>query len=207
MKRSLGQAIRITLLASARSFDDSNGLFFKLRGTNKLTGIRGTLTTSDAGVEDYDRRHVLIRRVLTKDRCENCSFCSEVFELVVKVMVYPQRQINHFLGLRDDLRAAAKSSQEVADVAVVLFDRERQILAGEELVLGDEAVGALPIVGHERLAFDADLVEELLACGVITATNNPGDGSPTNRVIGSPNPELMSFFWRKCHVSSSVTTT
>ena len=82
----------------------------------------------------------------------------------------------------------------MADVAVVLFDRERQILAGGELVLRDEAVVALPIIGHERLAFDADLVEELLACGVITATNNPGDGSPSNRVIGSPNPELMSFF-------------
>lgn len=82
----------------------------------------------------------------------------------------------------------------MADVAVVLFDGKRQILAGEESAFRDEPVVTLPIICDERLAFDADFVEELLACGVITATNNPGDGSPSNRVIGAPNPELMSFF-------------
>ena len=76
----------------------------------------------------------------------------------------------------------------MANVAVVLFDRDGQVFSGEELAFGDEAVVALPIVGDERLTFDADFVEELLASGVITATKNPGDGSPSNRVIGSPNP-------------------
>ena len=37
----------------------------------------------------------------------------------------------------------------MADVAVVLLDGKRQILAGEELVLGDEAVVALPILGSQ----------------------------------------------------------
>jgi len=95
----------------------------------------------------------------------------------------------------------------MSNIAVVLFDGKRQILAGEKLVFRDQTVVAFPIVGDEGLAFDADFVEEFLTCGVITATNNPGDGSPSNRVIGSPNPELMSFFSRKCHISSSVTTT
>jgi hypothetical protein len=33
-----------------------------------------------------------------------------------------------------------------------------------------------------------------LACGVITATKNPGDGSPSNGVIGSPKPQFLSLF-------------
>ena len=72
-----------------------------------------------------------------------------------------------------------------------------QVFAGEELVIRDEAVIALPIIGDERLAFDADFVEEPLACGVITATKNPGDGSPSNRVIGSPKPQFLSLFFYK----------
>ena len=76
----------------------------------------------------------------------------------------------------------------MANVAVVLFDGDGQVFAGKEPILGDEAVVTLPIVRDECFTFDADFVEELLACGVITATKNPGDGSPSNRVIGSPNP-------------------
>ena len=75
-----------------------------------------------------------------------------------------------------------------------MLDRISQILSCEELVFGDETVIPLPVVRDEGLTFDADFVEEPLACGVITATKNPGDGSPTNRVIGSPNPEFASFF-------------
>ena len=39
----------------------------------------------------------------------------------------------------------------------------RQVFADEELVIRDEAVMAVPIIGDERLAFEADFVEELLA--------------------------------------------
>ena len=125
----------------------------------------------------------------------------------MEVVVNPQRQIDHFDDLGDDLRAAAKPCEKVADVAVVLFDRDGQVFAGEELVIRDEAVIALPIIGDERLAFEADFGEELLACGVITATKNPGDNSPSNRVIGSPKPQFLSLFFTKCHISSRVTTT
>src|SRR5271169_6756453 len=51
-----------------------------------------------------------------------------------------------------------------------------QVFAVEKLVVRDEAVLALPIVGDERPAFDADFGEE--ACGCITVAKNPGDGSP-----------------------------
>ena len=112
----------------------------------------------------------------------------------MEIVVKAKRKVNHFLELGDNLGAAAEPSKEVANVAVVLLDRKRQVFAGEELVFRDEAVVAFPIVGDEGLAFDADFVEELLASGVITATKNPGNGSPSDRVIGSPNPELASFF-------------
>ena len=121
-------------------------------------------------------------KVLTKDSPENRSFFGEGVKVVVEVVVDPQRQIDHFDDLGDDLCATAEPCEKVADVAVVLFDGDGQVFAGEELVIRDEAVIALPIIGDERLAFEADFVEELLACGVITATKNPGDGSPA---IGS----------------------
>ena len=50
----------------------------------------------------------------------------------------------------------------MADVAVVLLDGEGQVLAGEELIFGDEAMETLPIVGQECMAFDADFIEKLL---------------------------------------------
>ena len=76
----------------------------------------------------------------------------------------------------------------MTNVAVVLLDGKGQILAGEELAFRDRAVIAVPIVGDERLALYADFIEEFLAGGVITATKNPGNGSPRDRVIGPPKP-------------------
>src|SRR5271156_4747578 len=130
----------------------------------------------------------LSRRVLTKDRQENCSFCGEGVEIVVEVVVDPERQIHPFHGLGDHLRAATEPREKMTNVAVVLLDGDGQVFAGEEVALRNEAVITLPIIGDEGLAFDANFVEEMFACGVITATKNPGDGSPSNRVIGSPKP-------------------
>jgi hypothetical protein len=124
----------------------------------------------------------VVMRVLTKDSLENRSFFGEGVKVVVEVVVDPQRQIDHFDDLGDDLRAAAEPCEKVADVAVVLLDGDGQVFAGEELVIRDEAVIALPIIGDERLAFEADFVEELLACGVIT---RPRTQAMVRRAIGS----------------------
>jgi hypothetical protein len=70
----------------------------------------------------------------------------------VELVVDPQRQIDHFDDLGDDLRAAAEPRWKVADVAAVLFDGDGQVFSGEKLVVRDEAVIALPIIGDERLA-------------------------------------------------------
>ena len=50
----------------------------------------------------------------------------------------------------------------MADVAIVRLDENGQVVAGEELIFGDEAMKTLPIVGQECLAFEADFIEKLL---------------------------------------------
>ena len=125
----------------------------------------------------------------------------------MKVMIDAQGQIDHLHSFGNDFGPAAEAREKMADVAVVLLDREGQVFAGEELVFRDETVKAVPVVGEEGLAREADFIEELLTGGVITATKHPGDGAASDRVIRAPNPELASLFLRKCHISSSVIMT
>ena len=121
------------------------------------------------------RRSFIFLSVLTKDSPENRGFFGEGVKVVVEVVVDPQRQIDHFDDLGDDLRAAAEPREKVADVAVVLFDRDGQVFAGEKLDFRDEAVIALPIIGDERLAFDAD----------VASSRRPRTQAMVRRAIGS----------------------
>src|SRR5215213_6644306 len=105
----------------------------------------------------------------------------------------PERRVDHVTGARGDLRPAAEASEVMADVAVVLLDREGQILAGEKLLRRNQAVEAFPVVGQEDTTRDADLVEESPAGRVITPTQLPGQGSPCHRVVGPPEPNLVFF--------------
>src|SRR5947199_9121284 len=103
----------------------------------------------------------------------------------------PERRADHVTGARGDLRAATKTGKIVADVAVVLLDREGQILASEELLRRNQPVKAFPVVGQEDTALDADLVEKSAAGRIITPTQLPGQGSPCHRVVGPPEPNLV----------------
>src|SRR5690242_3277028 len=105
----------------------------------------------------------------------------------------PERRVDHVTGARGDLGAATKTGQIVADVAVVLLDREGQILAGEELLRRNQPVKAFPVAGQEDTALDADLVEKSAAGRIITPTQLPGQGSPCHRVKGPPEPNLVFF--------------
>ena len=77
-------------------------------------------------------------------------------------MIDAQGQIDHFHGFGNDFGTAAEAREKMADVAVVLLDGESQVFAGEELVFGDETVKAVPVVGEDGLALEADFIEELL---------------------------------------------
>src|SRR5437763_5634997 len=105
----------------------------------------------------------------------------------------PERRVDHVTGARGDLRAATKTGKIVADAAVVLLDREGQILASEELLRRNQPVKALPVVGQEDTALDADLVEKSAAGRIIPPTRRPGQGSPCPRVGGPPQPNLRCF--------------
>jgi hypothetical protein len=59
---------------------------------------------------DLDRLSTV--RVLTKDSPENRSFFGEGVKVAVEVVVDPQRQIDHFDDLGDDLRAAAEGARK-----------------------------------------------------------------------------------------------
>src|SRR5436853_7298876 len=117
----------------------------------------------------------------------------------------PERRVDHVSGARGDLGTATKTGEIVADVAVVLLDREGQILASEELLRRDQPVEAFPVVGQKDTALDADLVEKSPAGRIITPTQLPGQGSPCHRVKGPPDPKLVFFPSTKCHISSICT--
>jgi len=77
---------------------------------------------------------------------------------------------------------------------MVLLNREGEVLTGRQLCGWNQAMVTGPIVGDESLALEADVVEKLLTGGVITATQHPGQGSPTVRVIRALDPKLGGFF-------------
>src|SRR3954447_13923242 len=122
------------------------------------------------------------------------------------MMQEPERRVDHVTGARGDLGAATKTGKIVADVAVVLLDREGQILAGEEVVRRNQPGEAFPVVGQENTALEADLVEQAAAGRIITPTQLPGQGSPCHRVKGPPEPNLVFFPFTKCHISAICTT-
>jgi len=65
----------------------------------------GVLGLSGEGI---DAICIVYLRVLTKDSPENRGFFGEGVKVVVEVVVDPQRQIDHFHDLGDDLRAATE---------------------------------------------------------------------------------------------------
>jgi hypothetical protein len=71
----------------------------------------------------------------------------------------------------------------VSNVAIVLLDWVGQILACEQLILGNNPVETVPMIGHEYPAFDPDFFEELSTCCIITPTQNPGKSSLLDKAI------------------------
>src|SRR5919198_2725878 len=113
-----------------------------------------------------------------------------------------ERPIDHVAGARGDFGAAAEAGEVVADVAVVLLDREGQVLADEVPLLREEPVEALPVAGQEDVALDADPVEKSSAGRIVTPTQLPGQGSPCHRIVGPPEPNLVF-----CHPRSATGVT
>ncbi len=105
------------------------------------------------------------------------------------VMIEPQAEINHPRAFRDDLGPAPKAGQEMSDVAVVTFDGNGEVLAGEQLVRRDQPMISVPVVGDEGDPRRSCLGEKPAAGCIITAAQNPGHSSPADRIIGAPEPK------------------
>jgi hypothetical protein len=69
-----------------------------------------------------------------------------------------KREIDHKGDFRDDLGAAVKAGKIVTDIAVALLNGKGQVLAGEELVFGDETMKAFPVVGQQSVTLDTDFM-------------------------------------------------
>jgi hypothetical protein len=114
--------------------------------------------------------------------------------MIMEVMMETQRKINHIDTLGYNFGPAPKARKVMTDIAVILLDRNGEILAGKELAFGNQAVVAVPIVGNEDASLHTNLVEEPLTSGVVTATKNPGNRLAAKRVKRSPKPEFAGLF-------------
>src|SRR3954468_20846841 len=94
----------------------------------------------------------------------------------------------------------------MSNVAVVTLDRDGEVLAGEQLLRGNQPMIAVPVVGDEDDPLRPRLGEELAAGCIITAAQNPGHSSPADRIIGAPKPKGARLFFTKCHISSMTRT-
>jgi hypothetical protein len=111
-----------------------------------LHGLRAVCSLLGKAPDGEDEK-----RALRKDREKDSGKRGIIF-WIAQMVVKPQGQIDHLRAFGNDLSATTKTSQIMAEVAVVLFDGKGQIFAGNELVLGTEAMKTCPIVGQESVA-------------------------------------------------------
>ena len=74
----------------------------------------------------------------------------------------------------------------MADIAIVLFDGEGQILARVELIFRYKPVIAFPVAGNESLSFYSGLFGKLLAGCIIAFSKLPRDSCFSNWIESSP---------------------
>src|SRR5689334_23132177 len=118
------------------------------------------------------------------------------------------RGLDHVEGLGDHAGAAPEAGEPVPLPGVVALDAVRLLLADVEAPLRDQLGVGLPAVG----AVEADTpalqpLEQSLASGLVTTAQLPVDEPSRSTIPSLPDPELVGLFFRKCHISSSSTTT
>src|SRR3954465_5781801 len=104
----------------------------------------------------------------------------------------------------------------VADVAVVLLDREGQVLAREQSILRDQPVEALPIVRQEDVALDADPAEQSPAGALTTpppplvrsrrqvpSSRPPSSQARVRRATGSKARQSQTLFFYRSRSAPS----
>src|SRR5919202_2376924 len=118
------------------------------------------------------------------------------------------RGVHHALGPGHDAGAAAEPRQPVPLPGMVALDAVRLLLADEQPALRDRLAVGRPVVRAvetDAPAFQA--LEKSLESGPVTTAQLPVDDPVRSTIPSLPDPELVGLFFRKCHISSSSTTT
>ena len=105
--------------------------------------------------------------------------------------------------LRNNLGTPCHAPEMMANIRVILFNPIGVILADDMPTTRKHFFHHLAVVGEITRFGMSNLLVELSKRRHITTTKNPGKGSIRCTAKCSPNPELLSFFWIKCHISSN----
>src|SRR3954466_9335356 len=118
------------------------------------------------------------------------------------------RGLDHTLGPGDHAGAAAEPRQPVPLAGMVALDPVGLVLADVESALRDQLGVRRPVVG--AVEADAPALQSFgqpLAGGLVTTAQLPVEEPSRSTIPSLPHPELVGLFFRKCHISSSSTTT
>src|SRR3954454_12773100 len=118
------------------------------------------------------------------------------------------RGLDHAHGLGHDAGATPEPRQPVPLPGVVALDPVRLLLADVEAPLRDQLGVRRPVVGAvETDAPALQALEKSFEGGLVTTAQLPVDDPSGSTIPSLPDPELVPLFFRKCHISSSSTTT
>src|SRR5690242_4385545 len=91
---------------------------------------------------------------------------------------------------------------------MVALDPVRLVLADVEPPLRDQFGVGRPVVRAVQTRVPAlHALEQSTQGGGVTTPAFPVNHSPCSTIPSLPDPELVGLFFRKCHISSSSTTT
>src|SRR5919202_5408576 len=118
------------------------------------------------------------------------------------------RGVHHPHGLGHHAGAAPDPRQPVPLAGMVPLDPVRLLLADVEAALRDRLAVGRPVVGAvEAHAPALQALEESFESGPVTTARFPVDDPSGSAIPSLPDQELVGLFFRKCHISSSSTTT
>src|SRR3954447_5707218 len=118
------------------------------------------------------------------------------------------RGVYHPLGPGDHAGAAAEAGEPVPLAGMVALDPVRLLLADVEAALRDRLAVGRPVVRAVQAHAPAlQALKQSFESGLVTTAQLPVDDPSGSTIPSLPDPEFVGLFFRKCHISSSSTTT
>src|ERR671927_659394 len=118
------------------------------------------------------------------------------------------RGLHHALGPGDHAGAAAEAGEPVPLAGMVPLDAVGLLLSDVQPPLRDRLAVGRPVVrAVEAHAPALQALKQSFESGPVTTPQLPVDDSVRSAIPSLPDPELVPLFFRKCHISSSSTTT